>query len=75
MLKVVPEMTVCRLSIQLSETTTGCDAVVTYSHTSLGPQGDTFVANFTEAFYEKFMRAWETQMNHYLETGEAMKAA
>ena len=75
MLKVVPEMTVCRLSIQLSETATGCDAVVTYSHTSLGPQGDAFVATFTEGFYEKFMREWETQMNHYLETGEALRAA
>jgi hypothetical protein len=75
MLKVVPEMTVCRLSIQLNETAAGCDAVVTYSHTSLGPQGDVFVANFSEAFYEKFMHEWETLLNHYLETGEAMKAA
>lgn len=75
MLKVVPEMTVCRLSIQLSETATGCDAVVTYSHTGLGPQGDTFVENFTEAFYERFMRDWEALLNHYLQTGEALVAA
>ena len=75
MLKIVPEMTACRLSIQLAATNTGCDATITYSHTSLGAQGDAFVASFTEAFYEKFMREWETQMNHYLVTGEAMKAA
>jgi len=75
MLKIVPEITVCRLWIQLSETASGCDAVVTYSHTSLGPQGDTFVANFTEAFYERFTREWEARMNHYLETGEALMAA
>ena len=75
MLKIVPEMTVCRLSIQLAAASWGCDATVTYSHTSLGPQGDVFVANFTEAFNEKFMREWETQINHYLLTGEAFKAA
>ena len=75
MLKIVPEVTACRLTIQLAATTSGCDAVVTYSHTSLGPPGDVFVANFTAAFYERFMKEWETQMNHYLETGEALKAA
>jgi hypothetical protein len=75
MLKIVPAMTACRLTIQLAPSSTGCDATVTYSHTSLSPQGDVFVANFTEAFYEKFMREWETQINHYLVTGEALKAA
>lgn len=72
MLKIVPEMTACRLSIQLAATPTGCDATVTYSHTSLGPQGDAFVADFTDAFYEKFMREWETQINHYLVTGKPL---
>lgn len=75
MLKIVPEMTACRLTIELDATSTGCDATITYSHTSLGPQGVAFVANFTEAFYEKFMREWETQMNHYLVTGEALRTA
>jgi len=33
------------------------------------------IAGFTEEFYEHFMRGWETRMNHYLETGEALRAA
>ena len=75
MLKIVPELTACRLTIQLTAVPAGCEAAITYSHTSLGPEGDTFVAGFTEDFYERFMREWETQMNHYLRTGEALKAA
>jgi hypothetical protein len=74
MLKVVPEMTACRLSIKLAATPEGCDAAITYSHTSLGPRGDAFVAGFTEDFYLDFMRDWERRMNHYLTTGERLAA-
>ncbi len=74
MLKVVPEMTACRLSIQLAAESAGCAATITYSHTSLGPRGDDFVAGFTEDFYREFMREWETRMNHYLKTGERLAA-
>jgi hypothetical protein len=69
MLKIVPEVTACRLTIQLRNAAAGCDATITYSHTSLGPQGDAFVAGFTEAHYAGFMRDWEARMNHFLETG------
>jgi hypothetical protein len=75
MLKIVPEMTACKLSIQLTATPAGCEATITYSHTSLGARGDAFVASFTEEFYVEFMRDWEARMNHFLETGEALKTA
>ena len=75
MLKISPEVTACRLQIQLAEAPRGCTATITYSHTSLGEQGDKFVAGFTEEFYEGFMREWETRMNHYLKTGEALRGA
>jgi len=74
MLKVVPEMTACKLSIRLAATNAGCDATITYSHTSLGPRGDAFVAGFTEEFYGQFMREWETRMNHFLKTGRRLAA-
>ncbi len=73
MVKISPEVTACRLSIQLAKAEPGCEATITYSHTSLGPQGDAFVAGFTEAFYDGFMREWETRMNHYLRTGAALR--
>ena len=44
----------------------GCEADVSYMHTSLGPEGDDFVRGFTEASYVRAMQQWEARMNHYL---------
>ncbi len=74
MLKILPGVTACRLSIQLSEDGAGCFADITYSHTSLGPAGDEFVAGFTAAYYQKFMQAWERALNHFLTTGRLLAA-
>jgi hypothetical protein len=69
MIKISPEVTACKLSIQLSETPDGCEAIVTYTHTSLGPDGDLFVADFTEDYYRAFMQDWEKRLNFFLKTG------
>lgn len=74
MIKITPGVTACKLNIQLTATPEGCDAVVTYAHTSLGPDGDAFVEGFTEEFYLGFMRDWEARINHYLATGTALGA-
>jgi hypothetical protein len=74
MLKISPGVTACRLTIQLRAVTDGSDAVVTYRHTSLGPEGDAFVAAFTEDHYREMMRNWETRLNHYLRHGKALPA-
>ncbi|HET9484787.1 MAG TPA: SRPBCC family protein [Xanthomonadales bacterium] len=75
MLKITPGVTACRLTIQLRAVAGGSEADVTYSHTSLGPAGDAFVAAFTEAHYRDFMRDWEARMNHYLEQGTVLELA
>lgn len=78
MLKITPEVTACRLTIQLRAVSeragegSGTEATVTYMHTSLGPAGDDFVAAFTEEHYRQFMQDWEARLNHYLRTGEAL---
>src|SRR5262245_13147805 len=72
MLKIVPGVTACRLEIQLSENADGCFADITYSHTSIGPAGDEFVATFTAEFYRSFMQAWEKALNHFLKTGSRL---
>jgi hypothetical protein len=69
MLKILPGVTACRLQIQLSENHQGCFADITYAHTSIGPAGDEFVAKFTAEHYQKFMQAWEKELNHFLQTG------
>jgi hypothetical protein len=75
MLKITPQVTACRLTIQLRPAPDGCEAEVTYSHTSLGPRGDAFVASFSEDFYRTFMQDWEARLNHYLLHGAALTAA
>lgn len=74
MIKVTPAVTACRLTIRLRPTAAGCEADVTYMHTSLGPQGDEFVAAFTEDFYRGFMQEWESRINHYLRHGTSRQA-
>ena len=66
MLKITPLLTACRLTIRVRAAEGGSEADVTYTHTSLGPDGDAFVASFTDDHYRQFMRTWETQMNHFL---------
>ena len=74
MIKITPAVTACKLTIQLRPVEDGSEAIVTYSHTSLGPGGDTFVASFTEEHYTKFMQDWEARINHYLSHGSALSA-
>ena len=72
MLKITPFVTACRLTIQVSGVAGGCEAVVTYSHTSLGPEGDKLVASFTDEYYQGFMQDWEARLNHFLKHGSAL---
>jgi hypothetical protein len=69
MLKIVPGVTACRLEIQLTPNGDECFADVTYSHTSIGAAGDKFVAKFTANFYQRFMQAWETELNDFIKSG------
>jgi len=73
MLKITPGVTACRLTIQLLDTDGGCEATVTYRHTSLGPEGDVFVEAFTDECYAEFMSDWERRMNHYLSNGSLLR--
>ena len=72
MLKIVPGVTACRLEIQLTQNGEECFADVTYSHTSIGGEGDEFVARFTADSYQRFMEIWEKELNHFLKTGSRL---
>ena len=73
MLKITPEVTACKLRIQLTATPDGCAALITYMHTSLGALGDAFIQTFTEGSYAAFMREWEARLNHFLRTGQLFR--
>jgi len=75
MIKITPTVTACKLTIQLRPVGNGSEATITYIHTSLGPQGDAFVAAFTEEHYRQFMRDWEARINHYLSQGSILRTA
>ena len=72
MIKITPGVTACRITISIRPNSQGCQAEITYAHTSLGPSGDEFVRSFTAEFYEKFMQDWESRVNHYLRFGTAL---
>lgn len=72
MIKITPEVTACKLTVRVRAAGGGSEADVTYSHTSLGPQGDVFVTTFTADYYVQFMREWEERLNHYLKHGKAL---
>jgi hypothetical protein len=70
-IKVTPEFTVGKINIQLrpggNEQTR---ADITYCFTALSAKGSEFVNQFTESYYEAFMKEWESEMNHFLQTGQ-----
>lgn len=73
MIKITPGVTACRLTIELHPAAEGTRADVAYTHTSLGPEGDAFVASFTEDHYRRFMQDWESRLNHYLRHGSSLR--
>lgn len=75
MIKITPGVTACRLGIQVSPAPEGAQAQITYTHTSLGAEGDAFVDALTPDAYVKFMKSWESRMNHYLRHGQAWREA
>lgn len=72
-LRITPDITACRLNIHVTAAHGGSEARITFTHTSLGPEGETFVASFTEDHYRAFMQDWEGRMNHFLKTGTMLR--
>lgn len=73
LIKVVPDLLVTRVGIELSETGADrCEAFITYTHTALSEQGRGLVEEFTRDEWVRFMERWERALNHYLETGERL---
>jgi hypothetical protein len=72
--RVTPGVTATRLSIQLAAAPGGSTAYITYTQTSLGPEGNAVIDGFTEAVFARFMQLWEKRINHYLATGQCLAA-
>lgn len=71
-IKVIPGIVVGTIRIRLTAAAPGSTADISYTFTALGPDGDRVVREFTQEHFDEFMRTWETELNHYLATGERL---
>jgi hypothetical protein len=53
----------------------GASVSVTYRLTGLSPDGNAYVADFTEDRYRSLIDEWAVAIGHYLETGAALNTA
>lgn len=68
--KAIPGFTVGKIEIQLRQGANDQTlANVSYSFTALSQQGAEFVKQFSAERYEAFMEEWESELNHFLQTG------
>jgi hypothetical protein len=73
MYKVAPGKTVGHIEIKVVEDGDDCSKVeIAYSFTALSEAGEEFLKTFTQAWFDSFMQAWQTAMNHYLAAGECV---
>lgn len=72
--RVAPDSHVARISVQCAEAApAGTRATVTYVFTGLTEQGNTYVAQFTEDYYDQWIQQWQAAINAYLHRlGSAM---
>ena len=71
-IKVIPGIVVGKIVIQVKDAPGGSRADISYGFTALGSDGDRVVKEFTQAHFDEFMLTWETELNHYLATGEKL---
>ena len=70
--KLIPGIVAGMIVIQLAATPEGCSADISYSFTALGPDGDRVVNEFTQEHFDEFMVTWESELNHFLTTGDKL---
>lgn len=74
--RVTTGLAATRLRIRVENTEDESSRVhIEYTATPLGDRGRAFLAEtFSETAFEQNMRGWETSMNHWLRTGQLLRA-
>ena len=66
--KVTPGMTVARINIRLTEDVSGnTDAEVVYLYTAISREGEGFVKEYSQEFFDGFMQFSESALNTFLD--------
>ena len=68
MVKLTPGMTVARIIISLVENESGnTDAEVSYIYTAISREGEEFVKDYSQEFFDGFMQFSESALNDFLD--------
>jgi len=66
--KVSPGMTVAAIMISLAENESGnTDAEVVYTYTAISREGEEFVKDYSQDFFDRFMQFSESALNSFLD--------
>jgi hypothetical protein len=72
-IKIIPGVVVGTIDIGVeADGDHGSTAHITYAYTSISDHGDRALDEFTEEHFTGFMKTWESELNHYLETGRML---
>lgn len=72
-IKIIPGMVIGTISVAFSaDGESACTAEITYAYTALSAHGERAIGEFTEEHFRGFMKTWETELNHYLRTGDKL---
>ncbi len=73
--RVSPPSRAGKIDIALKERgPSACEVEVTYTFVALDPEGERFLAEYTQESFAAFMTAWERALDHYLRTGERVES-
>lgn len=65
--KIEPEIKVGLVTVTCRPySDTSCQIEVSYRYTSLGPEGDEFLTNFSEEAFRRFLDDWRVQISYFL---------
>jgi hypothetical protein len=73
-IKIIPGVVIGTISVALAaDGDAACTADITYAYTALSDHGERAVGEFTKEHFKRFMKTWETELNHYLSTGARLE--
>jgi len=72
-IKIIPGMVIGTITVAIAaDGKAACTADISYAYTALSEHGKRAIAEFTDEHFRGFMKTWETELNHFLRTGEKL---
>ena len=74
--RVTPVSRASILTVDISEKDERTSYVdITYTYTAITEEGNQFIDNYTEEFFQTNLKHWEESMNYFVETGKMLIAS